>query len=117
MPVTYTVEPPSLFLVRASGKVTHAEASSVLGEIGEDERLAPGARMLIDGREGTGTPIRMELRHLPRQLAAHVRDVRVDFRLSRRRLPDDGRRLQLARRRRGRRRRRLTGLTRLLPRT
>lgn len=69
MPVTYTVEPPSLFLVRASGKVTHAEASSVLGEIGEDQRLAPGARMLIDGRDVTGTPIRPELRQLARQMS------------------------------------------------
>ena len=69
MPVSYTVEPPSLFLVHASGKVTHAEAASVLGEIGEDERLMPGARMLIDGREVTGTPVRLELRQIARQMA------------------------------------------------
>ena len=69
MPVTYSVESPALFLILASGKVTLAEASGVLTEIGEDKRLMPGSKMLIDGRTVTGAPLRPELRQIARQMA------------------------------------------------
>jgi hypothetical protein len=69
MPLTYSVEPPALFLVLASGKVTLGEALALLTEIGEDKRLAPGSRMLIDGRSVTGAPLRLELRQIARQMA------------------------------------------------
>jgi hypothetical protein len=74
MPVTYSVEPPALFLVLASGHVTLGEASALLTEIGEDNRLAPGSRMLIDGRSVTGAPLRLELRQIARQMA-ELKDV------------------------------------------
>jgi hypothetical protein len=74
MPVTYSVEPPALFLVLASGKVTLGEASALLTEIGEDNRLAPGSRMVIDGRNVTGAPLRLELRQIARQMA-ELKDV------------------------------------------
>ena len=69
MPLSYSVEPPALFLLRATGHVTHGEGASVIQAIGADERFGPGSRMLVDARSVIKAPQRSELKNLAGDLA------------------------------------------------
>src|ERR1051325_4343268 len=68
MPLSYSVEPPALFLVRASGAVSYPGCTNLFASIREDQRLGPGGLMLVDGREASHVPSRAELRDIARDL-------------------------------------------------
>lgn len=68
MPVSLTFAESTGFTVHAAGKVTYDEVQAAIDELLAHPKLAPGANVLTDARDVTGTPSTAELRLIARQM-------------------------------------------------